>query len=1421
MYTNKLSLIFTLTSPNPFYMRHLYILFAAVVLPQGLFAQAVEIVPQWFNADDTIEVRYNAALGNAALTGQSPVYVHTGLITNLSPNPGWWQHVVGNWGVHDPNGLMTQLGNHRHSKTLHIRSFYGLPQGETLQSLAMVFRNTTGSLVGREFGGGDFFIPAYSGPFVSGITHGGSGTVQVGQSAIEVIGQASELSALSLEWDGQPLVQHPNRKFLSTTLDFTGVLPGLHTLVFNAFYAGQNHRDTVWYNVPAGLPIPVPEGREEGITILSPTSVHLQLRAPGKNAVYAVGDFNNWQIDPAYRMHPDPGGQFFWLQLDNLSPSISYRFQYDVDGIRVADPYSTLVLDPWNDNFISSSTFPNRPAYPAGQNYPVGVFKTSSIGFNWDPNVQFNRFDQRDLVIYELLVRDFDAAHTWNALIQRIDYFDSLGINAIELMPVMEFEGNESWGYNPMFMMAPDKYYGPADDLKRFIEECHKKGIAIILDITLNHQFGQSPLARMYWDAVNNRPAAYNPWMNPIDKHPFSVGYDLNHESPATQVFCKKVLKHWIEEYRVDGFRFDLSKGFTQNNTLGNVGAWNAYDQNRINRLADYGNYIWSMAPGAYLILEHFSDNSEEAALSNLGFMLWGDMHYDFGQASKGWASNLSGALAANRGWWAKNLVAYAESHDQDRVVRGNLTFGNAWAGHNVQDSATAIARAGLSMALLMAVPGPKMFWQFGELGYDYSIDYCPDGTLSSSCRLANKPIRWDYADDPARRQLFADFRDLIYLKTHEQAFRNDPTQFNMAGLVKNVSLENGSSKVMVAANTDVVGQNAFLNMPVAGKWYDVLRQDSVILGSTNYNLALAPGEFRVLTTRKMALPSHSFEADVVPDSLQLCWIEGDSLGVSGPYSVALWSTGETAERIAARQTRTYWVEVENEFGKRTRDSVYVEVDCPPSDTALLSFFSPYSLHEARIGTSVVLEGDWALVGAPGLSGRYGEAHDSTDGPELPGMGGVAVFGKGDNGDWVEWALLRADDRDGQDGFGQSVDFSEPYALIGAPEENGSGAAYTFAVNELGQWSEVEKLRPTGVQAGDGFGTAVARTGSTWAVGAPGHDRDASGQSVRSNAGAVFGSATGMAGVQKLVASDRFAGDGFGTALGLLDTTLVIGAPFEDQDTNGLFTRTDAGSAYVFAMRPAGWVQTQKITSPQRTAGARFGTSIALDGQKMAVGAPQGGGEVTCFRRGIHRWIVVTVKRDGASGSGFGKSVALRGEWLAIGAPDAPGGGEVYLYRWAQPQQPPVLLKVYSARNPEELFGGALAIDADLMLVGMPGTDQPPGANQGRAALFSLAGAEFAPAYWVGVRTDAETLWDTDSKADAFLSVVPNPVRDVFEVRSAERVQTMRLYDSAGRVVAQFSSNTAALNGVPSGIYTLRVWMESGQVEAVRLSVLH
>ncbi len=111
--------------------------------------------------------------------------------------------------------------------------------------------------------------------------------------------------------------------------------------------------------------------------------------------------------------------------------------------------------------------------------------------------------------------------------------------------------------------------------MKRFIDECHRHGIAVIQDMVLNHSYGQSPLVRLYWDKQNNRPSAQNPWYNPVSPNPvYSWGYDFNHESEATKIFVDRVNRYWLTEYKVDGFRFDFTKGFT--NTPGDGSAYDA-----------------------------------------------------------------------------------------------------------------------------------------------------------------------------------------------------------------------------------------------------------------------------------------------------------------------------------------------------------------------------------------------------------------------------------------------------------------------------------------------------------------------------------------------------------------------------------------------------------------------------------------------------------------------------------------------------------------------------------------------------------------------------------------------------------------------------------------------------------------------------
>jgi 1,4-alpha-glucan branching enzyme len=263
-----------------------------------------------------------------------------------------------------------------------------------------------------------------------------------------------------------------------------------------------------------------------------------------------------------------------------------------------------------------------------------------------------------------------------------ISYLKKLGINAIEVMPFNEFEGNNSWGYNPDFFFAPDKMYGTETALRQFIDECHKQGIAVIMDIAMNHAYGLSPTVQMYFNGTTNQPAANNPWHNVTPKHPYNVGYDFNHESDATKNLVSRVIEHWLTNYKIDGFRWDLSKGFTQTNTCttGNcssdaeVNNWSNYDASRVTIWKRYYDTMQVKAPGSYCILEHFAANQEEIELSNYGMLLWGNLNHNYNEATMGYIpnSNFQYGIYTNRSWSQPHLITYQESHDEERLMYKN-----------------------------------------------------------------------------------------------------------------------------------------------------------------------------------------------------------------------------------------------------------------------------------------------------------------------------------------------------------------------------------------------------------------------------------------------------------------------------------------------------------------------------------------------------------------------------------------------------------------------------------------------------------------------------------------------------------------------------------------------------------------------------
>ena len=818
--------------------------------------------PVFPTATQPVTIYFDAAGGNGALAGfAGPVYAHMGVLTDQGNG---WQHVPTTWGIADPVGLMTSDGPNRWKKTITINSFFNIPAGETVTSLAFVFRNQDGSVVGRATDGSDIFYPVYpaNGGLLTTILMPSAGVFLATSGAtIPVKAAASQAATLTL-FDNGASVANGTGTSLETNL--TAGAAGVHQVAFVAATATQSDTSSFLYVVPGNIATEnPPAGTELGITYLDGQTVRLALYAPNKQIVHVMGDFNNWLPDGNYQMKRGADNATWWLDVSGLTPGQQYRFQYLVDGaLRIADPLSTLVLDAGNDSYIPASTYPNRPLYPYGKTSgAVSVLQTAQTPFDWQAT-DYQRPKKTDLVIYELLMRDFIDAHDYPTLLDTLDYLQRLGITAIELMPVNEFDGNVSWGYNPAYHKALDKYYGTAEAFKTLIDACHQRNIAVILDVVFNQATGASPLAQLYWDAANNRPAADNPWLNPVSKHPFNVFNDFNHESPATRAYVKNCLKYWLTEFRVDGFRFDLSKGFTQKNTGTNVSAWGQYDGGRIATLKGYADHVWATDATAYVILEHFADNTEEKELSAYGMMLWGNMHGAYKETALGF--NLSGSQTdmswisyQARSWTKPHLIGYFESHDEERIGYECANYGNNNGDYNVKWLPVYAKRIELLNNLLYTVPGPKMLWQFGELAYDFSINRCEDGSINNNCRLSPKPIRWDFRSDPYRRRLRDVTAALLYLRTNYDVFETTDFQADLdPGLTRSIRLNSPSMNAYVVANVGLAeASTGPLSFQHTGTWYEYYTGQTLDVTDVTAPLTLAAGEYRIYTDQFVALP--------------------------------------------------------------------------------------------------------------------------------------------------------------------------------------------------------------------------------------------------------------------------------------------------------------------------------------------------------------------------------------------------------------------------------------------------------------------------------------------------------------------------------------------------------------------------------------
>ena len=827
-------------------------------------ASGIEVDPVCPDADKACTIKFNPASDNPLYGHSGELYAHLGVIVE-----GEWKFVPSDWGTTDEKVHFKKVADNSYELKLEpsVREYFG--SGETpVTRIAIIVRTADGNTK-----------------------------------------------------------SHDADQFCSVT---------------------DNKYKTEEFN-PEVVTKKMPEGVQHGINYNEDNSVTFVLYDQDKSKqnhryCYIVGDWNGWERKDEGAMFWDGSQGCWWITLDGFDADKEYRFQYRLGtsgggDIYVSDPYTEIVYDEWNDQYIDGV-----PAFPEGARALVSAFQINRPAYTWQ-NSDFKVEDKHDLVIYEMHFRDFTTSQNIAGAMDQLDYIEDLGVNAIQLMPIQEFDGNLSWGYNPNHWFALDKYYGTREQYKEFIDECHGRGIAVIVDVVYNHATGQHPWTKMWWSG--NATAENNPFFNVTPTHPFNVYHDMNHENPMVKEHVKKSLEYLLTEYDVDGFRFDLTKGFTQTDSggdNGDVAKWGRYDQSRVDILKGYADHIWSVNDNAVVILEHLSDWDEEKVLAEHGMQLWRNVNHEYRTAVTGGTGDFTNMYSTAP---FGGFVGYMESHDEERlcygagedasaITWGVIGIGNDWnndkkmsadgvffvaknvkaaandrfkirkagewndsynygassenykltvgkgyvmtngssskdmyvpaagtydiyfcpavetiwlmnagerpeepevgAGEAEDPHVVAMRRAGASAAFFLTVPGPKMIWQFGEIGYDYSIEY--------NGRTGEKPVvTADYLADPARKALYDTYAELLRFRRENPRFFDNDAKFEWTpkGAVKKMTGTVGSKKFHVVGN--------FGKAPVEvalpdGQWHDCFNDGAAVSGK----VTLKEGEFKLLT---------------------------------------------------------------------------------------------------------------------------------------------------------------------------------------------------------------------------------------------------------------------------------------------------------------------------------------------------------------------------------------------------------------------------------------------------------------------------------------------------------------------------------------------------------------------------------------------
>jgi 1,4-alpha-glucan branching enzyme len=519
---------------------------------------------------------------------------------------------------------------------------------------------------------------------------------------------------------------------------------------------------------------PAPPDTPHGARDRGDGTVIFALWAPWKKSVHLIGDFNNWdmQADP---LTVDESG-LWWIE-KRLDPG-THAYQFVIDGeTTIGDPYARGLR--WTE----------------GSPQPHALVEVGAKLYEWTDG-GFGIKPLNQLVIYELHVGDFSPEGNFQGVIEKLDYLVGLGVDAIELLPIQEFPGDRSWGYNPAYFFVPEGAYGSAEDFKRLVDAAHQKGIGIILDMVFNHTASDSPLTMLY--AFDENPyfgTDGNPWGFP----------DFNLWADATKRLIKDIQDYWLTEFHVDGFRYDYVEGMRYDGIGGmSFIAWAARQAK----------------PHAYLIAEDIVADPAAVVRDTDVDASW---HWQFTKVVR--AQLREGEYLGNQygdlGALARVLsfagdgyqdnaqpVNYLESHDEERIAFEVMT-------NPAIDQAGAVRKSQLGAIMLFTAQGVPMLYAGQEFG-----------THSPKTIEENK-LPWEYLDSGAGQALYKHYASLAYLRHTQgalQANNFEPLLFDPEKKVLAYHRWNDAgSDIVVAVNLSPADQRVAIDFPRAGRWHEWL----------------------------------------------------------------------------------------------------------------------------------------------------------------------------------------------------------------------------------------------------------------------------------------------------------------------------------------------------------------------------------------------------------------------------------------------------------------------------------------------------------------------------------------------------------------------------------------------------------------------